>query len=119
MIVIQDFQDASKVRKDLHVYSTSAQHGVKVREDLNSYRLNQDGQDYQDGQDEEAIARACPSPTSVVRDRLIPNGRERALSRYRARVERRQLRSLCSPDHKQTLALQRGGRSNSILNVKK
>ena len=31
MIVIQDYQDASKVRKDLHVYSTSAQHGEKVR----------------------------------------------------------------------------------------
>ena len=35
MIVIQDYQDASKVREDLHVYSTSAQHGVKVRKDLN------------------------------------------------------------------------------------
>ena len=38
------------------------QPGVKVRKDLNSYRLKQDVQDYQDGQDEEAIARACPSP---------------------------------------------------------
>ena len=29
---------------------------AKVREDLNRYRLKQDGQDGQDGQDEEAIA---------------------------------------------------------------
>ena len=56
MIFIADGQDASKVPKDLHVYSTSAQPGVKVREDLNSYRLKQDGQDYQDLQDEGAVA---------------------------------------------------------------
>ena len=31
MILTQDFQDASKVRKDLNVYRTSAQHGEKVR----------------------------------------------------------------------------------------
>ena len=54
------------------------QHDAKVREDLNRYRLKQDDQDYQDGQDEGAIAgdrpphyekthpgprsaRACPS----------------------------------------------------------
>ena len=54
------------------------QHGEKVREDLNRYRLKQDGQDGQDSQDEGAIAgdkpphykktrlgarsaRACPS----------------------------------------------------------
>ena len=30
--------------------------GEKVREDLNRYRLKQDGQDYQDGQDEGTIA---------------------------------------------------------------
>ena len=46
------------------------QPGVKVRKDLNSYRLKQDGQDYQDGQDEGAIARACPSPAPQPLDRL-------------------------------------------------
>ena len=35
---------------------TQQQQGEKVREDLNRYRLKQDGQDCQDCQDEEAIA---------------------------------------------------------------
>ena len=50
----QDVQDEAartqcKGLEDLNVYRTSAQHGEKVREDLNSYRLKQDGQDLQDG----------------------------------------------------------------------
>ena len=37
---------------------TQQKQGEKVREDLNRYRLKQDGQDGQDGQDEGAIAGA-------------------------------------------------------------
>ena len=49
-------EHAEKVWKTLMSIEPSRQHGEKVREDLNRYRLKQDGQDLQDGQDEEAIA---------------------------------------------------------------